>query len=381
MIRNALISVVLLGLACSAQQEGGGSAAPAEDASADINLSPNNSAGAPNVPEAADSGVPEGGPASHLDASARHSSDASSLSGLRTEAVDLEWRDPSGLSVPARVYAPELGSPGSPYAGVIISHGLGESRSSYDYLGKALAANGFIAVFITHPDSDNKSIEGVDWRNPADFGGPESVLRRMQAMRFAVDQLLAVDAGSAILSGRVDPQRIAVAGQCAGSSTAAAVAGLDVGTLETDFRDDRVRALVMLGPQPPAPPLDKYVPEPAWNGVELPSLSVVGSRDFGWIREVRRDPTLIERPHALIPALPKPLLVLDEGFHHAFTDSEPYYPAPPRNPQHHECLTRTTIAFLRAVLDGDAAAVAWIASGELTTSTGGNCTLTAGGGW
>jgi predicted dienelactone hydrolase len=312
---------------------------------------------------------------------ARASSDAAELAPLEVAWEDVAWKTASELAVPARIYAPTRGSPGAPYPAVAFSHGLGESRASFGYFGRELAKNGFIVLFVTHPGSDSEAIrERDDSGGPrSDFGSPELARQRMEALSFAIDQLVAADPGSALLQGRVDPARIAVAGQCAGSSTAAALAGLEVAMLETDFRDPRARALVLLGPQPPAPPTDAYVPESAWPGVDVPSLTIVGSKDFGWVREVRADPTLLERPYALMSPLPKALVALEGAGHHAFTDSMPYYPAGPRDPEHHGCITRATVAFLRAVLDDDRAASEWLANPTLREETSGACSLSGRG--
>ena len=67
------------------------------------------------------------------------------------------WRDEKrGRDVPVKLYRPAVPSP-APV--VLFSHGIGEDRDSYAYVGKALAEAGFLAVHITHAGTDRAVLE------------------------------------------------------------------------------------------------------------------------------------------------------------------------------------------------------------------------------
>src|SRR5262245_20832205 len=63
------------------------------------------------------------------------------------------WRDEKrGRDVPVKIY-------GDRGPVVVFSHGIGEDRDSYAYLGRALARHGFRAVHITHAGTDRAVLE------------------------------------------------------------------------------------------------------------------------------------------------------------------------------------------------------------------------------
>ena len=61
--------------------------------------------------------------------------------------------------VPVRICAPERKHGNGPFPLVVFSHGGGESRETFTYLGTHWAKHGYITVFLTHPGSDRKAIE------------------------------------------------------------------------------------------------------------------------------------------------------------------------------------------------------------------------------
>ena len=73
---------------------------------------------------------------------------------------DATWTDASrNREVPVRIYAPDRKHGDGPFPVVVFSHGGGESREAFTYLGTHWAEHGYIAVFLTHPGSDRKAID------------------------------------------------------------------------------------------------------------------------------------------------------------------------------------------------------------------------------
>lgn len=290
----------------------------------------------------------------------------------RISIADAELMDASrSRAVPVRFFIPESVHP---MPAVVFSPGGGESRDAFDYLGEAWAKAGFLAVFITHPGSDRAAVDelGVQALGLADLD------TRPADMTFIVDALLSGRTGIDEIDGRVDVERIAVAGQCAGSTTALALAGLAMPTpassRESWLHDD-VRCVIALSPQilGGAPDSRSSFSPTAWASVRLPSLVITGTQDFGWMASVRQSPELLRLPHDALGSVPKYLISIEGAEHSAFTDSVPYYPSGPRDPRHHEWIAEATTAFLRAQLLEDEAAVAWLRDEVLEDRTGGEC--------
>jgi len=303
-----------------------------------------------------------------------------------TEALET-WTDTArGRTIPVKIYAPARGAVRGLLPAVVFSHGLGESRTSFDYLGKRWAQNGYIAVFLSHPGSDRESIErdGMPRGDTARTWDP-----RPGDMRFVVDRLISGASGSDLIDGRVDPSRLAAAGQCLGATTAFFTIGLRVrgadGKPYAD-PDPRIKAAIALSPQMPIEKMLADSPiarlfsveagsadlfDDSWSRIERPALVVTGSKDFDYFRAVRENPSLRRMAYDDMPAGPKFLVDVKGAGHEAFTDSEPWYPTfAKRDPRHHELIATATTAFLDAYLKDDPAARRWLAEGRLAQTTG-----------
>jgi hypothetical protein len=105
--------------------------------------------------------------------------------------ADLDWVDGRrNRRVPARLYWPSPGAPAGPVPLIVFSHGLGQSRTGYSYLGRHWAANGYASLHVQHVGSD-----GSVWA-----GNPFEVLDRVnvaaderEAIARAADMSFALD--------------------------------------------------------------------------------------------------------------------------------------------------------------------------------------------
>jgi predicted dienelactone hydrolase len=298
-----------------------------------------------------------------------------------TATESLIWHDAKrNRNIPVKIYAPALGNTSGKLPVVVFSHGYGEDRDSYNYLGQYWAAHGYIAVFLTHHGSDRETQQkkGLPRGDTAHGFDP-----RPLDISFVADMLTSASNGSSLLDGRVDSDNLAVAGQCAGSTAALYMTGLRLestdGTIRQS-RDPRFKAVIALGPQMPirifAPNYwaataqmeggssDLY--EGSWQQIEVPALVVTGSEDFNYFPAIRRNPALLTMAYDNMPMGDKYLVNIIGAEHQAFTDSEPWYPASPRDPRHHELIGRATTLFLDAFLKKNQDALQALRDGDLS---------------
>jgi predicted dienelactone hydrolase len=265
---------------------------------------------------------------------------------------DVEWFDAArNRNVPARIYAP-VGPTSLPV--IIFSHGLGNSRFGYSYLGEHWASHGYVSV---HPEHLGANFEverhglwrlfraGFDrrnWRNvPLDI-------------RFVIDQLQGDAALPEPLRGRIDRSRIGVSGHSLGAYGALAIGGMSV--LFPDgsvfiFRDDRVRAAV------PISMSENFKPS-SYGTVAIPMLHLTGTHDssifYGTLPRKRRI------PYNSIPRSDQYLVVIRGANHSTFSDEER-----PGNRPAHDVIRASTLLFWNAYLKGDPAALRQLRDGTL----------------
>ena len=291
------------------------------------------------------------------------------------EVAYHEWYDASRQrTIPAKIFAPPRTRFSEPLPIVIFSHGFGESRDAFDYLGKQWARSGFIGIFLTHAGSDDKALGN---RGLITYSLEKTFDPRPVDIRYVVDQLERGQAGAELLEGRVDLDRLGVAGQCQGGTTAFYMTGLKVqrpdGTTYSE-PDPRFKVVVALGPQIGAGSISnsthqqerfdavavRHLYPGSWSKIDAPTLVVTGSRDFGWLPAVRANPDLRLAPYVGLPAGDKYHIEIRDAGHQAFTDSVPYYPAKPRDPRHHQWIAEASAVFLDAFLNDNTSAVAWL---------------------
>ena len=297
-------------------------------------------------------------------------------SGSLTPAFeDATWHDTTrNREVPVRIYAPALQHGNGPFPAVVFSHGGGESRASFGYLGTHWARSGYIAVFLTHHGGERKAIEQRGLRAMGG-GGVRNFHLRPEDVRFVLDKLLSNGAVSELVSGRLAADNIAVAGQCAGATTALAMVGLhaDLPDQPDATRiDPRFKCAIALSPQPGGGRRSPLHAD-SWAPIEAPTLMVTGTRDFNWLPAARTNPNLARVPFDGLPPGDKYLVEIKDAEHNAFTDSVPYYPARQRDPRHHIWIQQATTAFLDAFLKRDTDKLEWLRKEGLKAETEGEC--------
>ncbi|GAA2642217.1 alpha/beta hydrolase family protein [Paractinoplanes durhamensis] len=273
-----------------------------------------------------------------------------------------------GDDLQVRVSAPATGS-GLPV--IVFAHGFGQSMDSYDPLVDHWAANGFVVIQPTFLDSATLGI------TPADPRYPTIWRTRIDDLERVIDDLDVVLAAVPGLAGRVDRERLAVAGhswggQSAGMLLGARVVGPD-GRPGEDRTDHRVKAGVLLATTGLAG--DDLVEfartnfsfmSPDFDQLKTPTLVVAGDDDQSALST--RGPDWFTDVHRLSPGA-QHLVTVFGGQHslggiHAYRATDTTDESPARV----DLIRRTTTAFLRTALGVDAGA--WDSAAASTESAG-----------
>ena len=263
-------------------------------------------------------------------------------------------------TIPIRIFLPSHGDGAGPCPVLLFSHGLGGSRTACEYLGDHWSERGYVAVFLQHPGSDESVWRDVTlsqrmaaMRRAASF---ENFRLRVDDVAAVLDQLVKWNENDAhSLSGRLDLDRVGMAGHSFGGQTTQAVSGQAFPLIGRRFTDPRIKAAVVMSPGTPRGRLDAGS---AFSEVAIPWLLLTGTRDNAVIGG-----QTIESRLAVFPSLPVGQayeLVLHDAEHSAFTDRSLPGDRLPRNPHHHRAILAITTAFWDAFLRQDANAREWL---------------------
>ncbi len=206
-----------------------------------------------------------------------------------------------------------------PFPLIVFSHGMGGSRDGFAALSAYLASHGYIVVHPTHADSITLDRHDADDEIDPHTGRPRPRLRDLSTIRrprltdvdpydrvadvsFVYDSLDQIEQGVEDLRlpdgrGKIDRQRLGIAGHSAGAMTAQMVLGAKVRgggfrksdedrPPETDgdggewilssYADPRARAGVVISSQGTT---NRLFTEDSWKSVDAPMLVVGGSND------------------------------------------------------------------------------------------------------
>ncbi|WP_102935749.1 alpha/beta hydrolase family protein [Streptomyces malaysiensis] len=269
-----------------------------------------------------------------------------------------------GQDLQVRVTAPTTGS-GMPV--VVLSHGATLTMDDYAPLAAHWAAHGFIVVQPTHLDSLGLA--------PDDPRTPRVWRIRTDDLTGVLDHLDTIEAEVPGLVGRIDHDRVAVAGHSWGAQSASTLVGARVvdadGTPGESMADPRVRAAVLLclpgtGGDDLSPPAAQHFPfmSPDFSELKAPSLIVAGDRDQSPLTV--RGPDWFTDGYRLSPGATDLLTLFGaehglggiQGSNDTRTTDE--------NPERVALVQQATLAYLRTSLGLDAQA--WPAAREALTA-------------
>ncbi|MCG8966998.1 MULTISPECIES: alpha/beta hydrolase family protein [Streptomyces] len=254
-----------------------------------------------------------------------------------------------GEGLQVRVSAPATGD-GLPV--VVFSHGFGWSMNGYAPLADFWAAQGFVVLQPTHLDSRTLAIPAEDPRTPRMWR------LRVEDLTRVLDGLDVLAAAVPGLAGRLDHDRVAVAGHSWGAQTASTLLGARVldadGVPGEDLSDPRVKAGVLLAAPGLGDDLTPFAVEhlpfmrPSFDRMTTPALVVAGDHDQSAL--TTRGPDWFTDPYTHSPGS-KSLLTLF-GAEHSLGGIPGYEVAETtdENPARVALLQHLTTAYLRSAL-------------------------------
>jgi len=271
------------------------------------------------------------------------------------------WHDAGrDRDIPVKIYYPKESVGRLPV--ILFSHGLGGSREGYEYLGLHWAGCGYVSVHLQHLGSDDSVWKG---KEPAEImkaltaaaANLKNAADRPRDVSFAIDRLTELDGDAAFpLKGRLDLNRIGVAGHSFGGFTSMAIAGQDFGGVKME--DPRVKAVIEMS-APVARPSQR---EHAYAKITVPVFHMTGTRDDSPIGETKASERRI--PFDLMNAAETCLLVFKDGDHMVFSGRmRPDESKAAQDEVFHRLICAGSTAFWDAWLKGDTAAHEWLMDG------------------
>lgn len=125
--------------------------------------------------------------------------------------------------IPADIYLPTLrGQRQRNRPTVIISHGLGNDRTSYAYLGRHLASHGFVVINVEHPGSNAEQINALLVGRSADVVSNEEFIDRPRQISALLNYL---EQETTQYNSLINFAQVGLVGQSFGGYTALALAG------------------------------------------------------------------------------------------------------------------------------------------------------------
>jgi predicted dienelactone hydrolase len=284
----------------------------------------------------------------------------------------IDWRDAKrDREIPVKLYVPQAGA--GPLPVLVFSHGLGGSRGGYEYLGRHWGSHGYVCVHIQHKGSDDAVWKGKENRMEElrkAVRVPANILNRPADVSFALDQLEKMNKEGR-LKGRLDLEKVGLAGHSFGAFTTLACAGQTFFTARggtTGKAESRVKAAIAMSPQPQAG--RRVDRKKAYATIKIPIFHMTGTEDDG-VAITEAKPADRRVPYDHIPAPGQYLLTLTGGDHMVFAGLKKGAGRGKRDhdPRFHDLIRMSSTAFWDAHLKGDAKAKAWL-SGEFKAALG-----------
>ena len=285
------------------------------------------------------------------------------------ETAKYEWTDATReRQVPVKIYYPKGAGP---FPIIIFSHGLGGTSDGYAYLGQYWASNGYVSVHVQHVGSDDSVWRGYPAASRASAMNRAAqnitnALNRPVDVIFAIDEVLKMNRGDSPLKGKLDVEKIGVAGHSFGAFTALAVAGqvfVTPSDKELTLSDSRVKAAIpMSAPVPKSQ--DKY--DRAFSEIKIPCFHMTGTKDDSPIGETSAAQRRIPFDHCNGS---DQFLLTFEGGDHAVFSNQRRVAEREMDARFQPLICKSSTKFWDAYLKGDAKAKEWLTgngfSGEL----------------
>jgi len=238
------------------------------------------------------------------------------------------------------IYLPQRSR--QPVPVVVISHGLGSDRISFQYLARHLASYGFAVAVPEHPGSNAQQIQNLVTGRTNELAEPAEFINRPLDIKDLLDYLTKLSTTDPAYQGQLDLQRVGVIGQSFGGYTALALAGagINFAQLENDcelenetwnlslllqcrarglernqysFGDPRIKAAIAINPI-----VSSILGETNLSQIKIPVMLIAGSADTV-------APALLEQiqPFTWLTSPNKYLVVMNNGTHFSTIQESP----------------------------------------------------------
>ncbi len=157
------------------------------------------------------------------------------------------------------------------YPVIVFSHGAWGCKDDYQLLTRFWASHGYVCIQPNHYDATPIGSE----MQASGFG--EWASRPADLIQI-LDSLEQLGARIPLLGERIAHDRIGVGGHSYGAGTAQMLGGVSVERRQGRvrmFRDERVRAVVLISPQGPG----QLHSERSWRSLAVPMLAITGTQD------------------------------------------------------------------------------------------------------
>ena len=230
-----------------------------------------------------------------------------SFQGVESLTLEDQQR---GTDVLVRIYYP---NGDGPFPVIVFSHSVGGSKDLFGAISMHWASHGYVAVHPTHDDTGVRM--GPDGMQPP----PEKVRGRVRDVMAVLDALEQIENQIPDLQGKLDGNRLAVAGHSYGSFTTMASGGVtvDLGPeSNVNLGDPRVRCILPISPSGRG---DYGMNDASWENLTIPALFITGTADQ---REGRHETWRME-PYEFSPAGDKYQMVVEGAQHFSFGGDRP----------------------------------------------------------
>ncbi|MGO9567945.1 MAG: protein kinase domain-containing protein [Desulfomonilaceae bacterium] len=287
--------------------------------------------------------------------------------GYDIAVLEDNWFDQSrNRDIPVKIYYPKIGK--GPFPAIIFSHRLGGTREGGSHLGQHWAANGYISVHLQHKGSDVDSIDQISKPARKPLQEWRKFWNRTRDISFAIDQLQRLDNDDQHFKGRIDLDRIGLAGVGLGAVTTLALAGQVFHTTqgeEKTFVDARIKAAVLLNPN--VPHRQQPYENLAFAKVTVPILHIISGKEH---KAVTDSQVADHRaPYDHISESDQYLITLLESVQANLSDRDSAT-VHGRDGPAQEIVRASTAKFWDAYIKGDSASKTWLINGGLDAALG-----------
>lgn len=266
-----------------------------------------------------------------------------------TQAFRDEKRD---RDIPVTVYYPE--NPEEKSSVVVLSHGLGGNRVTYQYLGKHLASHGYTVIQPTHEGSDTMAMLT---RTPVFSFTQEELVERAQDISFCLD-LVEQNRLPQTICQDADMEKVALAGHSFGALTTTVMAGAvsrDEQGEPLQLKDERIDAFIAMSPFGDALPNRILNMDPeSYQQIQQPILYMNGEHDR--IFTLGKGSKVHSVPYQRTGSKDKYQVIVGDAYHLSFAQAYGLV-----DPETTDMTRSTSVAFLDAHLHNQPEARAYLA--------------------